>query len=508
MATINQPADEPSMLTEPKKCKIVDQIQPDGTVKSVRKCRRVRRAVPPEDGLPRNEELDKEVRQSAIEKLKEWAAKPSKLAALAKDALQKVASGAKLAQKKASEKIRRIPKKARELKEQAAARFKDVQQKDAAKQPVAVLQDTERMMLTLDEVFFVLASEEEVYNRVAFAMTGFTRYGPAGSSTSDLPYDFFMELTNGTEDPHPGAGAERTPGRFYQGEEEQWDAAVRELYSSMVQRLDDLWKALVTYSENNESWLMWTTRWFVTSLQVDVVDASVVMALCKKAMLLMCKDSESKYAACSNPLLKGAHLQLDLNKQWSRHCTADSRVSYEGSMICGLGDGSKFANFLTRIVPVPLPANVRNFQYDWVVWLCNLVLYMLLSPRDYRQELIDDMNLLPPPLTPKETARIKDLEEQRDSAPTAHSAYYIKEITRWWLKGPPESDSLTRLRETKRLRITQGKNYVFQDLDWAIKYLEFFLQSDTLRAQFNAYIAPYGIAVPAKEVVGGAEIGD
>lgn len=506
-----------SMLTSPisdkeattKRCKMVEQLQADGSKKTVKKCKRVR--MKQQESVARDEKLDNELHDGAVEQLQEWAEKKQgRFAEMSRKALQEVKNGFKLAKKKATERIRRIPMHIKVLKQD----IKDVVQKVAATlrpddSSVIVAQDAEDtvtmgMMQTLDKVFFVLASDEDIYNRVVNSMPGVSTSGPIGTNTAALPYDFFLNLTQGTEDVYNGTDP-REPGRFYAGEEEQWDIAVKELFQGMIDRIDDLWKSLIAFSENNESWSMWAARWVLGPvLQIDVADASFALQMCKKVMLILCQGDDVT-SACKNPLLKGVRIRMDLNEQWSRHCTENSQLSYNGSMFCGLGEKSDFANLLTRITPMPLPAKFRKIQLDWVIALCNTVLYMLLPGKEYYQELINDINMLPTPLTPEETEKLKTLAEKRDAAPTQHSAFYAKEIANWILKGPPEKDTLTNLRKTKQLRITKGQNYVFSDLDWAIRYLEILLKSKTIREKMNDYINTHylaGIAIPEKSTVG------
>lgn len=364
--------------------------------------------------------------------------------------------------------------------------------------------ETDILLTKLNNVFDLICSDEDYFNSFNYYsefMPGLsTASMPSGSR--GLPTDYFINLT---DEPSivktpPPPGTPREPGQYFAGEEKQWEQAVRDFYQSMIDRFFELYKALQVAVRENETWVTWAAS-FITRPFIFLGDTAIQLIVILQAALDELCTGNSKQDTCQirahevdvEKNIDPTTMGINLNQYWNDHCTADAQESFVGSLLCDFGNGSKMANLILRIKPVPLPPTIRDKRYDLVQIMLNIGLKMLLTGKEYQQMLIDDINAMSPPLTESDKREILNLEARRDVA-SDDQGLKKKIIDKAFEKVAGVTKE--RILEIKRMR-NKGAVYSIKDLDFLAEFLEkYIFPIDSLRKLVNQSLISYGIELP------------
>lgn len=404
--------------------------------------------------------------------------------------------------KSAGEILKEVGTKMAEAAEKVKGATKDALKKsaDTIVKPLSGLggrkAETETYLAKLEEALAILDTEpfHTNYNYYAANLPGLNHAGPS-DAPRDLPVDYFDELNVPPSDQQ--ATVKEAPGQFLRGEEQQYEAAVREFYQGMIDRIYEMWTGLKAALEDTKTWSAWASSWITQPLVINQEEAQGLLAALELALEKLCTGNTAQEACQIRRVQKQSAflsgMKLDLNELWLKNCPATAAAGGDdgayviNSLLCGLGRGSPAAQLVTRLQVVPVPGDTRDKRSDLVITILNAILGMVLSPRDYYQELIDDMaTFLPPDLTEAEKNEKLAYMAKRD---TASADAPIPAIA--------ASPLIKSVRVAKKERLL-GRAYSLENFDRIVAVLDTVLQSDKLREVANTYARPFGLEIPRK----------
>jgi len=421
------------------------------------------------------------------------------------------------------EKKRRRPKisgkKVREMvgAKWNAAKAKVGQKKQLIKEKVikpidsaaARTMETDELLTKLELVFDILSKEpfRSYYDYYTTHLPGLTAATVQGEqSDATLPVDYFDNINvPPSEQPAEVNEQTRQPGQFLRGEEEQYHAAVREFYQVTMDRIHELWKALLVAIDDTDTWSHWARSWISSPVTIVRDEADALISALMLTLETMCTGN-SEQDVCQvrarekkfdSARMTG--MSLDLNQLWQNHCGASAtKSSREGSLLCDLGRNSSFVQLLMRLRTVPPPATLRDKRTDIVVILINGVLGVLLPESEYWQEMLDDLDTIAEPHSAAERAEFDSYASKRDAA-AQKEAEASAEQGLFGRVGQAVAGKLgevafdkaayaKKLRDTKRLRMS-GATFSAHDLDWIADKLDTILKFDAARREVNKLLA-------------------